>query len=567
MKYEEALELPKIKLLIVEDDLDFNYSLASRLRKRNFEVVVAFTVKEALDILKHIDFDAIVSDIKLPEIDGITFLTRVREIAKDLPVIILTGYGSLESAKQAIKLHASDYLLKPLEHIDDLFDSINKAVHSYHLIIKNKQLMSELKGKVKELESSKQKYKNLFHLANNIIYIADTSGNIISVNKKMESTTHYTQEELLGIPAKELVDPLEQQLLQKKFQEAVTLKKIIDMVEITINTKDGQPIVGELSMRPIEEEGLVTGVHCIVHDISDRKQIERELISYKEDLEKMVAQRTQEATKAKLQAEKSNRVKSEFLTNISHELRTPLHGILSFAKFGIEKIESAPKEKLVNYFKQIHENGQRLLGFVNNLLDVSKLESGNTHYSFKHESLSNLIICVQNELSAMLKEKGICIDFKKAGFDDTAIIDRDKILQVMRNILANAIKFSESHSTIYINIEERKKDFTLSFIDRGIGIPESELEKIFDKFAQSSISKTGAGGTGLGLSISKQIILDHRGKIWAENNPDGGAIIKFVIPKRQQQNKKLGRLLVKNGLITEEQLVPCPVSFDSNFGS
>ncbi len=122
------------------------------------------------------------------------------------------------------------------------------------------------------------------------------------------------------------------------------------------------------------------------------------------------------------------------------------------------------------------------------------------------------------------------IDFRRPDFNDSIEADREKIIQVIRNILSNSIQYSPRGSHISIDIKDRKEGLVLSVSDHGIGIPENELGIVFEKFTQSSLSKTGAGGTGLGLSISREIIKDHKGQIWAEKNDSGGATLRFMLP-------------------------------------
>ncbi|MBU3916405.1 ATP-binding protein [bacterium] len=110
-------------------------------------------------------------------------------------------------------------------------------------------------------------------------------------------------------------------------------------------------------------------------------------------------------------------------------------------------------------------------------------------------------------------------------------MDGEKIMQVIRNILSNAIRYTNLKTKVSVQIQDQQDSVVLSVTDRGVGIPEEELEIVFEKFIQSSNTNTGAGGTGLGLAISKQIIKDHNGKIWAKNNPEGGATLSFSIPK------------------------------------
>ena len=246
---------------------------------------------------------------------------------------------------------------------------------------------------------------------------------------------------------------------------------------------------------------------------------------------------------AKKQAEAANEAKSEFLANISHELRTPMHGILSYSKFGVDKIDTSPKEKQLHYFNQIQKSGTRLLVLLNDLLDLSKLESGQVDQQMQRENILHIVQSIVDECTSTLNEKHITAEVTDHTISNIVICDGFKIGQVIRNLLSNAIKFSPSHQRIAISISDSHisqgrrstdNDLTPAVLirvkDNGVGIPENELVTIFDKFIQSSKTKTGAGGTGLGLAICYQIVKMHEGKIWAENNPEGGTIINLALP-------------------------------------
>ncbi|MBU3917386.1 hybrid sensor histidine kinase/response regulator [bacterium] len=236
---------------------------------------------------------------------------------------------------------------------------------------------------------------------------------------------------------------------------------------------------------------------------------------------------------AKKEAERANRAKSEFLANMSHELRTPMHGILSFAKFGIKGIHSSDKITLLDFFKEIHSSGERLLNLLNDLLDLSKLEAGKMNYNFQASRMSPQVMVSINEFKALANSKNIAIEYNEPTFDDTVVMDTNRIVQVIKNLLSNAIKFSEPENRIFVKTDEMENSLLVSVRDNGIGIPTAELETIFDKFIQSSSTNTGAGGTGLGLPICKQIIEDHKGEIWVENNKGKGATFFFRVPKNQ----------------------------------
>lgn len=267
-----------INLLLVEDDQDFSAALIPRLEKRHCTVTVVPSAENVLDILKQRSFDVIVSDIKLPGMDGITLLEKIREIDKHIPVILVTGYASLETAKEAVKLNAFDYLLKPLDSIEDLIDPIQKAVYNRELVLANNQLENNLKRKINELEVSEDKYRDLFELASDIIFTVNTEGIITSANKQMEEITKYAKEELLGKNSAELFISVEDNAHYKKSQEVLAGKKR-DVVAVEIVTKDKQNRLGQMSMRPIKKDNTVLGIQCIVQDLTEFTRAEEQRLA------------------------------------------------------------------------------------------------------------------------------------------------------------------------------------------------------------------------------------------------------------------------------------------------
>lgn len=256
---------------------------------------------------------------------------------------------------------------------------------------------------------------------------------------------------------------------------------------------------------------------------------DRALQSAHDQLEQRVLDRTQQLLAAKDAAEAATRAKSEFLANISHELRTPMHGILSFASFGITKGEQVPAEKLKSYFEKIHASGLRLLALLNDLLDLSKLEAGKMVFQLEPEVLSSVLRHAVDELESLVSERDLTVR-QSLHCEVVVLADRERLLQVLRNLLGNAVKFTPPGGTIEICTSNAGDDVLIAVADTGVGIPEDELEVVFQKFVQSKKTKTGAGGTGLGLAICKEVVAAHGGRIWAENNPGGGARICFTLP-------------------------------------
>jgi len=249
-------------------------------------------------------------------------------------------------------------------------------------------------------------------------------------------------------------------------------------------------------------------------------------------------ERTNELQEAKKMAEAANNAKSTFLSSVSHELRTPMHGILSFASFGINKHATANPDKILDYFQKIRQSGETLLALLNDLLDLAKLESGKVTFKFKPANLKSLIEIVKEEHESLALEHNLTIRCEHLKANEKITLDADKIKQVLRNLINNAIKFSAEGGIIDVISFKKADSIVVSVRDQGVGVPENELENIFDKFVQSSKNKNSSGGTGLGLPICREIISAHKGRIWAENNPDSGANLSFEIPLSLETNEK-----------------------------
>ena len=230
------------------------------------------------------------------------------------------------------------------------------------------------------------------------------------------------------------------------------------------------------------------------------------------------------------EAQRANDAKSVFLANMSHEMRTPLHAILSFAGFGRKKADRAQPQKVIEYFDKIDVSGQRLLMLVNDLLDLAKLESGRMTFEFARQNVVTCIAGVIDELRSLTSEKGQQIDFDYPDSPVMADIDAQKFMQITRNLIGNAIKFSPRGEKVDVSLRRSDDTLRVTVADRGPGVPDGELTSIFDKFTQSSKTSSGAGGTGLGLSICREFVEAHRGRIWVDHREGGGALFIVEVP-------------------------------------
>jgi signal transduction histidine kinase len=233
---------------------------------------------------------------------------------------------------------------------------------------------------------------------------------------------------------------------------------------------------------------------------------------------------------AKQAAEEANHTKLSFLANVSHELRTPLHAILGYAELGSKRAGTRPAEDMVATFNNIHKSGKRLLRLITDLLDMAKIEAGAMDYSPAPENIVAVARDVAGEMSPLFGKKDQIFTLVTAADDILITIDKWRMAQVIRNLLANAQKFTPAHRRITLTIACPSPTLvSIAIADEGCGILEEELDVIFEKFTQGKKTPTNQG-TGLGLAISREIVLAHGGDIRAANRPLGGAEITVTLP-------------------------------------
>jgi PAS domain S-box-containing protein len=349
----------------------------------------------------------------------------------------------------------------------------------------------------------------------------DTEGRYVSVNRAFEEFRNMPRHACLGRKASDFLPPEEAKLHAAQDAELLRNGGLV-RYESTMAHPDGSRRDLAITKATVPGEGgQPAGILVAYMDVSEFRVAERA---------------TREARDA---AEEASRAKSEFVANISHELRTPLQSIIGFSELG--QARSGTAVKLGSMFGDIHAAGQRMLALVNDLLDVSKIESTVGTFHLERTDVRSLVRDVVGELKQLLSAKRLSVDLDLSDGALVAKVDPTRFQQVVRNVLANAIRFSPEGEAISIagHIGE-DHCIHITVADCGPGIPPAELEKIFEAFVQSSKTKDGAGGTGLGLAICRKILQAHGGEISATNNPRGGAIFHVVLPARGFNDTQTG---------------------------
>ena len=249
-------------------------------------------------------------------------------------------------------------------------------------------------------------------------------------------------------------------------------------------------------------------------------------------LERKVVERTRDLAVANEKLQELDRLKSDFVSNVSHELRTPLTAIKGAVDLVLREVAGPLTKKQTHYLTRVRSNTQHRAGLINDLLDLSKIESGNTEIRASRVALGGLVHDVLESLRPIGAEKVITLE---ATFREPSILvwaDRNKVNQVLTNLIGNAIKFTPIQGRVTVSASRNGEgNVQVSVSDTGPGVPPDESEKIFEKFYQITEPEgTKPKGTGLGLAICKSLVALHGGKIWVEPKPTGGSIFCFTLP-------------------------------------
>lgn len=402
----------------------------------------------------------------------------------------------------AERMRHFDVAVVPLVHDERIVGFAGSAADVTDRVVAQQKLQTQLKVSALMLEISPLPLSML-----------DTLGRYVSVNQAWEEFTGRRREDVIGQAAASYLSAEEAALHSERDRELLRSGGRIGY-EASVTHRDGsRRDVMLIKVAVPGDDGAPAGILVVLMDVSEFRAAERA---------------TRDARDA---AEEASRAKSEFIANISHELRTPLQSILGFSELGM--VRGRQHEKLASMFADIHASGQRMLALVNDLLDVSKIESTVGTFHLERTDLRALVREVAREIDPLLAGRQLRLDLKLSELPLVAKVDPMRFQQVVRNVLANAIKFSPFHGVIELSGHTTPAgEIRIAIADQGPGIPAEEIEHVFEAFVQSSLTKDGSGGTGLGLAICRKIIEAHGGRIHAENRTGGGAVFLIHVPAR-----------------------------------
>ncbi len=478
----EALKEP---VLVVDDERFFQELLVKILGQEGYDVTVAGSGQEALKAFHGGRYRVVVLDLVLPDLTGTDVLTRLREMDQDVAVIMVTAYASLESAIDALKAGAYDYIRKPIVR-EYLLRSVERAFERQRLTVENRVLIQQLKARLEEVKSLGREKEEVFRVLDEGLVVLEDNGKIVNLNPKAEQLLGWQDQ-----PASKGGFLPASFPLPEGFLEAVAdstrqpLRTTVSFKNSRSENKDVELVGLSMDLGPDAPRYLLG-----MRDITEIKDLERR--------------------------------REEFLSIVTHDLRTPLTSMKGFIELLLnEKHETG--ETVKNYLRIIDSESDRMIALINDLLDLAQIDSDRLKLDLQSIVLSDMLIYGIKSMEGLGKQRDVTLRLSIRGDKDSLVFmgDKRRFLQILMNLYSNALRFSPKGGAVDTIAYLENDHVVVEILDEGPGVPCEEMERIFEKYHQvGHPSPERAKGSGLGLAIVRKILELHGGMIRMENRED-----------------------------------------------
>jgi PAS domain S-box-containing protein len=495
------------KILVVDDEPDLELLVTQKFRKQirtqEYHLIFARSGVEAISKLRDApDIDMVLSDINMPEMDGLTLLAKVNHINPIIKTVIVSGYGDMVNIRKAMNGGAFDFLTKPID-FQDLEITINKTLHHVQQLKETRRLQQEQE---KLLRQQSLAFENIY----DGIIITNGDGEIIDLNPIAQMMFGYSKAEALGKPLG---------IIYRSSDFAVQTQQILDEIihndrfldEISCFRRDGTQGVCETVVVPLyDKSGNIVATIAVNHDITRRQ---RESAEIRRALEK---------------EKEFSALKSRFITMASHEFRTPLTTILSSSDILKHFSERLTDDKKLQHINRIQTSVKHMTQLLEEVLILGKAESGRILFAPVRLDLEAFCREILEEISLASGETHR-LDFECQGERSQVEMDEKILRQILTNLLSNAVKYSKKGALVQFKLKRENGQAVFQIRDEGIGIPVAEQSRLFEVFHRAS-NVGNISGTGLGLAITKQAVELHGGSIAVESEEGAGTTFTVCLP-------------------------------------
>ncbi len=497
------------KILVVDDEIMVTKTLKTLLKLEGYNNVFTFnTPNDALLWLKDNNCSVIISDFIMPDMNGIEFLIKAKEIHPDTTQILLTGYADKENAIRAInEVGIFKYIEKPWNN-DDIIINIKNGIERTSLKV-------QLKNKIKELEELNKNLENI---------VEQRTEELRNTNNKLETIIKNLSEGLIVLNSNNLIEQAN--------DAAYKILKIKD------EKLEGKNFFELLMNEKNQKTSLEVNETLYLKDFSVVDYLQNSTIPVELSLSKILFDgnlKTLVLIRDVTSQKENERLKDDFIATLTHDLRTPVLASINGLDFALNGTLGELNEKQKELFQTMKRSMEDMLGLVNVLLEVYRYESKKMHLVKSDFNLKDLIIDSIKELEPLSKKTNLTFEVDEV-FDVVINADRSELKRVIFNILGNAIKHSFENGKIIVKTEVENLDVKVSVQDFGEGLTKEDIETLFKKFQRGN-SKKRLPSTGLGLYLSRQIVEALNGTIGATGEVNKGATFSFTLKKAVKSNE------------------------------
>lgn len=370
-----------------------------------------------------------------------------------------------------------------------------------------------------------RRFHELLEYAPDAIVQVDGQGRIVVANHSAEQMFGYSRPELMQLRVEDLMPEGVRHGHDRHRADFMAANRTRPMghgLDLYALRKDRSTFPVEISLSPVRA-GEDTFVTAVIRDVSQRREAESRMRELQESY--MAELRDRQA-----EAERLNRLKSEFMASISHELRTPLHTVIGFAELLAEETEAQLSDRQRRFLTHIRKDSEHLLGLINDVLDLSRIEAGGLTLHTESLGLHAVADEVVESIRPYAESRSVSVHLA-APMDFDVLADRLRLRQILTNLLSNGAKFTPSGGSVTVHARRDADMVEVAVVDTGVGIPREESGRIFEKFYQVGYTPVGVReGTGLGLAICRQLVEMQSGRIWVESEPGQGSRFIFTLP-------------------------------------
>ena len=384
---------------------------------------------------------------------------------------------------------------------------------------------------LEKLGDWKELFFGLFDVARELLFILDAEGEILVVNEFGASSLGYSVQELVGQHLTDIIDHGFIQLVNSSI--TLALKNDFAFFETSLVDKYEKTNRFQFSIRTIKRENKIIGMLGIGKNITLERKLENELNDLKPKLieaERLITLERSRSLNQKIMLEELNTMKSEFVSNISHEMRTPLASIVGFSET-IASDPNMPDEMKLEFNLIILNEGKRLAKLINDVLDLSRMETGRIIINKSKVNIVKLLQRMIDNNKREISEKNIILTFEAKDDEIQIEADEERLLQALNSILENSIKYSNNGDRIKIMLNNLYREIEIIISDTGIGIPQKDLPFLFQKFYRVDRPDSDIPGAGMGLVFVKQIVDLHKGLINIQSEPNKGTSVLIKLFK------------------------------------